>query len=558
MSDNYNIDELFVDSLGGLKQNPKEMSWDNIEQELNSSSPSDIQFDNLISASMAGFSVNPSNNVWSGINKNLDNIESLNNAFDTKVKESMSAMNSQASASVWQNIEQELDALDAYRIAERRRFLSWFTATGAIAAMFIYFILQLQPHINFNKSRPQLVNINAINKPLAPKSNLVINSEKHNKHDYASINKNIRDNISEKNKVLKNTNINKKKKVTNVKTNSKKPKAINNITSLAINNGLYNNDVEKLSIYTKDDFSNNEIFNKSLDEKMTFNNYVNNENLLNKLSPLSSNNQSLPLNTRIIRATTGFSIDLFGGPEYINSFDEIVYNEGDNISIKKKTTYIADYSFGANLKYHYNNWFLQSGLAYSNFGDIYSLSQENVLHDTSGGFYSYNINTYYTYDTLSWEDDPLQSGVLVPVLSSSLHTDTVITNWNSTDSISYENEFANAETRYRYIEIPLMLGYQLLHNNWSFLISAGGSYGFKVADEAVYTSNNKLSGLDEVSSPYSSSNINGIISLGITYSVNNKISLILQPTYKTNLTGFSTNYTRYHSLSLRCGINVKL
>ena len=153
MSDNFNIDELFADSLGGMKQKPKEMSWDNIEQELDSSTPSEIQFDNMVAASMAGFSVNPSTGVWNNIDSKLNNIDALNKDFDSKVKESMENMNPQASKSVWSNIEQELDAMDAYRLAERKRFVSWFTVAGTVAAVFVYFMLQIQPRINFRNEK---------------------------------------------------------------------------------------------------------------------------------------------------------------------------------------------------------------------------------------------------------------------------------------------------------------------------------------------------------------------------------------------------------------------
>ena len=564
MSDNFNIDELFEDSLGGMKQKPKEMSWDSIEQELDSSSPSDIQFDNLVAASMAGFSVDPSTNAWNGINEKLDNIDGLNKEFDSNVEESINSMNPQASKSVWSNIEKELDAMDAYRLAERNRFISWFSAAGAVAAVFIYFIMQVQPNISFKNDQAQLINRSVIDdsKQVSPKFNTTANTS--NNEIIISKSENS---ISNEIVTLENSgsNIENNRSIENIVIETPIVKVvesssdIDNKEIVVANTNIVENNSETNMIESNEIAANASIlFNDIVNERMTNANLSNNERLLNTYAFSQTTANNLPLSIRSIKASTGFSIDLFGGPEFIHSPSEITYNEGDNISVKKKSSYIKDYSFGANIKYHYNNLFIQSGLVYSNFGDVFSLNQENEIHDTSGGYYSYNINTYYTYDTLGWDYDPLQPGVLVPILRSNIHTDTVITNWNSSDSLCYENELASAETRYRYIEIPLMLGYKFGYRDWDFLISAGASYGFKVADKAEYTSSNKLSNLDELSSPYSNSNINGIVSLGIAYSINDKISVVLQPTYKTNLTRFTAQSTRYHSLSLRCGINVKL
>jgi len=559
MSDNFNIDELFEDSLGGLKQNPKEMSWDNIEQELGSSTPSEAQFDELVAASMAGFSVKPSNSAWSNIDSKLDDIDNLNTEFDSKVEDSYNNNYPQASKSVWSNIEQELDAMDAYRIAERKRFVSWFAAAGSVAAVFIYFILQIQPSINFRNKQSQLVNKfeirNNINVPKQETIAETVSVEKTTTNNEIIV-ENIQ--IDNNQVIINNKNVQASSKVN---SDIKKSIVIDENENAENNNDIVQNEIEEsidIVISNKSNSQNNVGFDNAINEAMMQKNIINNDKLLSSYASLSGSAQPLPTSIRSINAVTGFSIDLFGGPEYIHSPSEIVFKEGDNISIVKKSAYITDYSFGANIKFHYNKFFAQSGMVYSNFGDAYSLNQNNEIHDTSGGYYSYNINTHYTYDTLGWDDDPLNPGVLVPILVGNLHTDTIITDWNSMDSLSYQNEFASAETRYRYIEIPLMLSYQLQYKDWSFLASAGASYGFKVADKAVYTSDNTLKNHDKISSPYSNSNINGIVSIGIAYAISNKISVVLQPTYKTNFTGLTAQSTKYHSLSIRCGINVKL
>jgi hypothetical protein len=565
MSDIFDIDDLFEESLGSLKQKPNEMLWDSIEQEIDSTTPAEIHFDNLVASSMAGFTATPSAETWNNINSDLDNFDILNKEFDKKVESSINNMHPQASANVWHNIEKELDAIEAIKIAERKRFVSWFGAASAVIAIFLYFSLQFQPSFNINKKHNvffqkssinngelKTITNNKSNEVLTPSNSPVIASNskiissntKTTKEDISIENKNSHNSIDETNIIANNSTI------ANLSNNNKE----NN--SITTQKGEVEEQEISLSNISKPYTENVVDFDNTINESMTSRNNMNNNHLLSNNERTIAMNLPLSPSVSSIRAATGFSLDLFAGPEYIYSPNSITYTEGDDILVHKTSSYITDYSIGANLKYHYNRLFIQSGLTYSNFGDIYKYNKSNELHDTTGGFASYIINTNYTYDTLSWEDDPLNPGTLVPVLQSHVETDTVFTAWNSMDSVYYSNESAKSENRYRYIEIPIMLGYQYGIKNWNFNIAAGASYGFKIAEKNTYYDNKNIT--NKTYSPYSDSSINGIISLGVAYAIGDKISLVLQPTYKTNLIDITAHSTKYHSFTMRFGINIKL
>ena len=277
-------------------------------------------------------------------------------------------------------------------------------------------------------------------------------------------------------------------------------------------------------------------------------------------SVLITESQSVlaPFEMKSLYAATGFSLDLFAGPEFIKNSHMNKPAEGSPVMIDNIAPTISAPSLGANVKFHYNRFFIQSGLTYSSYGEKNSYQTTSELHDTSDSHYTYGINTYHTYDTIGWIDDLFQPGVVVPHLSATLHTDTVSSTWNTIDSAYYMYKKDIAKNRYHYIEIPIMIGYQFEYKSWSLSTAGGLSYGFRVAQAGSYISDNQLKSIDNENSPYSNGVINGIVSIGLGYAITDEISLMVQPTYKTNLSELSASSVNYQSISLRLGVNIKL
>ncbi len=259
-----------------------------------------------------------------------------------------------------------------------------------------------------------------------------------------------------------------------------------------------------------------------------------------------------------IHHATGWSIDGFVGPAFIQSNEEIIPAEGDMIYQTSKDAKIMTPNMGLNVKYHINNWFIQSGVGYAEYGENKNYNQKIEMHDTSG-FAKQKIDDYYTYDTTGWIPDPNNSGVLIPVFDAIHHSDTSYT-WVVEDSMYYEHQSIYAQNRFRYIEIPAMVGYEFRFKNLGVEVATGVSLGFKVNSSGKFLdSDNNLIDINPSNSPYTNTMMNYILTVGVKYHISNRFSVIAQPIYKTNLnsiikSGIGSD-VRYSSFGMNVGVN---
>jgi hypothetical protein len=271
----------------------------------------------------------------------------------------------------------------------------------------------------------------------------------------------------------------------------------------------------------------------------------------------SPSSPSVP-GTAGIHKSTGWSIDGFVGPAMILSNENHSPNEGEAIYQAGIEPQIITPNIGLNVKYHINNWFIQSGVGYSEYGENRKFMQDIEMHDTSG-FSKQNIDQYYSYDTTGWVKDPSNSGVLIPVFDAIHHSDTTY-NWVTTDSMYYEHLEIYAQNRFRYIEIPAMVGYEFRFKNFGIELATGVSIGFRVNSSGKFLdSKNKLVDINPSNSPYTNTMMNYILTVGVKYHLSNRFSVIAQPIYKTNLnsiikSGFGSD-VRYTSVGLNVGVN---
>ena len=259
-----------------------------------------------------------------------------------------------------------------------------------------------------------------------------------------------------------------------------------------------------------------------------------------------------------IHKSTGWSIDGFVGPAMILSNENYSPNEGEAIYQAGIEPQIITPNIGLNVKYHINNWFIQSGIGYSEYGENKKFMHDIEMHDTSG-FSKQNINQYYSYDTTGWVKDPSNPAVLIPVFDAIHHSDTTY-NWVTTDSMYYEHLDIYAQNRFRYIEIPAMVGYEFRFKNLGIEVATGVSIGFRVNSSGKFLdSKNNLVDINPSNSPYTNTMMNYILTVGVKYHLSNRFSVIAQPIYKTNLnsiikSGFGSD-VRYTSVGLNVGLN---
>ncbi|MBC8489070.1 MAG: outer membrane beta-barrel protein [Bacteroidetes bacterium] len=245
---------------------------------------------------------------------------------------------------------------------------------------------------------------------------------------------------------------------------------------------------------------------------------------------------------------TSWSMDIYIAPSYVSkslSADPIYE---DYINFRKNSEGpIYTTGLGAEIKFSINKWFIQSGINYSVYGDN---AKYNFITNAIDSLKSYyNIDTTYV-----WIYDPPFIGEPYPIGFDSV--------WMP---VYKEIESATSiQNRYGYIEIPVLFGFHTTKKKLNFEIGTGISFGFLVSAKGNLPdlTNNSLVEINNSTEFIRSTSINYILNAGIQYQISKRISLIVKPYYKRNLSYlFKDDYPikqKYSTFGVITGINVKL
>jgi hypothetical protein len=244
----------------------------------------------------------------------------------------------------------------------------------------------------------------------------------------------------------------------------------------------------------------------------------------------------------------GFSVGMYLLPVYITKSlkAEETYSEYLDIRSESEENVLL-MGLGVEFKQSLNKIYLQSGLEYSVYG-------ENVR-------YNYTTNTvdlqnsYYSYDTTwVWIYDPPVYGEPHPIAIDS--------SWNAVyEKIEMTSIVKN---RFQFIEIPLIAGFQTNKRKLNFEIGTGISFGWLISCKGNLPdiSLNSLSELGKSTPFLQKTTFNYILNAGIEYNLNETWSIILKPNYKQNLLSFFTKdydiSQKYHTFGVIMGIRIKL
>lgn len=277
------------------------------------------------------------------------------------------------------------------------------------------------------------------------------------------------------------------------------------------------------------------------------------------LAPLMPNS---PNALKGIRFASCWSIDAFGGPSYLSSNKKSVFL----FESPKVNQYINDNgfvkaNFGMNARYHLNNWFVNTGISFGSYGENLNVLMNVDVTDTTG-YLSYNTKLLINYDTIGYFDDPFFPGIIYPILSLNSYIDTIGSNWNTIDTTYIKSRSFSSNNRAQYIDVPLMLGYQLVFNKFIFELSSGVSVAINISKNGSFISKNSSTAFSETINPYRPVVFNYQLAAGLGYQLNNRLAFMLRPTYRTNLNsvlqpGFGIE-TRYHAFGINLGINYKI
>jgi hypothetical protein len=497
--------------------------------------------------------------------------------IDQLFEQSLGNLKVEPSAMSWQKVAQNLDH-SLFVSSKRRSLIKWATIAAAVVTVAIYLFIR---SCSFDGAAARY----QITERLTIATSTPIN--KIAKSDLAS------------NKNLKFLAISSPKKSDNVKTSTSNNRSDQQIAAIFISKPLEfdkdNSNLASINQIQKDPQINiltaaiennpSEIINLNIitqdnpTEDILLHeepvNNVTNENQIVK-STLSEDSKSEILKTDSVfsplkpsiasstsgkRLVTGLNAEVLIGPAvtFSNVSQKAIYESPLLNAHLGKTTPTGELT--VNLKYRVSNYYLAAGIQVSDFNQTFDFNQYNEMHDTSGGYMSWNLNRFWTYDTIGFYDDPFNPGLVYAVLLPTYHIDTLSSQWNSRDEIYFTQTSQNSTNKYRYIEIPITIGY--VYNIKKATLYAGGGLGFgkMINTTGKYISNNQITEIEPNSNPFLNNNLNYILNIGAGYSLSNRFNILLQANYKANITSIykpEFGDIKYTNLGIQLGLSLNI
>jgi len=528
-----------------------------------------VDIEDIFNEAFQDFKTTPSDNVWG----NLET--SLNNSFpETTYANKFSDFTYQASDSVWSAISSKL-WLDSFLRFSLGNFNIYYAAS-IVASLFLAFSL-----LDFNKDKTNNIVSNDITTiKTVDKSNVNNNSNSNNK-DIKNNNALTTNSINEINPVIDDS--------TSVSNNNDVKETLvvptNNTSKINSSEDYYQ---EPIDVETKTVIK---YVNKYITDTVTIfktDTVILRDTVFKEVTKDPLAVVKSPWSVDLIY-TPMFSNTTLGGP------NNIVNKINDN------TSPAYNWSIGLNLNYKINNFSIQSGIAYTNFAEKFSYSEETmeinkhqetrydvvgeytyidkysewiitgmdivpILDTVSSSYeiheYEYNgvaiIDTVWTYQT---------DTVMVQTYDSMeiVHYDTITAlKYDSVDVVIIDTlktrsfyEFVN---RYTYMEIPLILNYELKHNKLSYVFGGGLITGvFLNAKGKGISLDDEVVSLEDL--PFMKLNLSGIVNAGVHYHFNPKMSILFEAVYRRNFNSIYNNSyfleQRFNSFGLKLGMRYR-
>lgn len=248
--------------------------------------------------------------------------------------------------------------------------------------------------------------------------------------------------------------------------------------------------------------------------------------------PLENKDKIVDKLTDIQKKTTFWEYSILVSPEFS-------LNNMDSVSI------MSSYSLGIEpMKYLNDHWFIRSGINISFNGDKGFAKVDYMSNDMMG---TYDDVVNVTFDSIG--------GEMITVY----HTKTVEV-WDSIRHLVV-SEITN---RYLYANIPALLGYKNNIGNLNWYVYAGPAVGLQIAkwiDKPMSnTENINIIELDNKLPLRSNINYQLWLGGGLEYNLDQRYSLILEPTYKHYFKSLYNNADykiNTSGFALRFGVNIK-
>jgi hypothetical protein len=203
--------------------------------------------------------------------------------------------------------------------------------------------------------------------------------------------------------------------------------------------------------------------------------------------------------------------------------------------------------------------FVQTGIRYSVLGANADYPFSTTLLDSSRSHFEVNIQNKWEYHTYwVWTEN---SGVVyyIPAQDSTL-IQTYDSAWISLTDTSYFKRNEKSQLRYRYVEIPLLIGYQFGKGKLKTEFSGGVAVGFLSGMEGNIVTSDLSSTIPASTDnfPYNKPLLNLLLRIGCSYNLNENWSIFTRSAFRyTPQSAFGTGYPlfqRNYSVGLQFGI----
>ena len=243
------------------------------------------------------------------------------------------------------------------------------------------------------------------------------------------------------------------------------------------------------------------------------------------------------------------SMDLYLNPAYVTSTLNAGTEYGDYIKYRTDNeSLMISWSAGAEVQFSLHNWYVQTGINYSVYGENRNYHYNYRELDSTGSYF--RIDT-----TWVWVFNPPEIGVLTPVAFDSTWV-----------PVYREMELINqGRNEWKYLEVPIIFGYKIQHSRFTFDIGTGLSLGFLLQANGYVPVNAhayEFNKLKDMGDRMNKVMINYILQLGVGYQLDENFSIFIKPNYRQNLQSvFKQDYPveqKYKVFGIKVGINIKL
>lgn len=183
---------------------------------------------------------------------------------------------------------------------------------------------------------------------------------------------------------------------------------------------------------------------------------------------------------------------------------------------------VLTFSPALEIRYNFNNVFIQSGIQYQKYGEKLDFSTSEIIKELN--------DKWLIHDSLYYVRDSINP-------PGSWHLDTI---WFHIIDTSYRTKkYTFKKTNsYNYFEIPLLIGKQIQLNRFSIEVSTGISFGFLLKSDAEILATDQKTAilLKDEKSPYLNTlMLNYLFRLSLRYQLNERWSIFVSPNIKYNI-----------------------